>query len=499
MKRRIVVCLGMLLALCLWGDAIAVLSLNRSSRQLVALAESHRIQSMREALASSAVHLQKDLLARVGGSPPTLDQSAKALARFDKSLARCGTCHHEPVIKAKLDAITATYQAYRLTAVEAPRGDEVKAAASQQSMLISILDDLVAQTTTVSDQALQHLASRTRSIASSLSVARKVLWGTALAALVAGGFIALHLERRMSRPIEALLEGIDRVRQGDLTHRFRFKADEEFHILANAFNRAYEGLKNAQEGMLQAEKMAAVGKLAAGVAHEVGNPLASISSVAQIMRRQTDSEEQREQIDLIMAHINRISKIVRELLTFSRPAGDEKRLIVRVDALLDNAAALLKYDKRARNIHVECDYGTDQGLVRGDADRLLLVFTNIMLNAFDAITHEGIAEGRLDITTRHKQDCMIISFTNNGPGMDDRQIENAFEPFFTTKEPGQGTGLGLWICYQVISAHGGTIRIDRDLDKGSRFVVELPCLAEDSPRADDPVASEEDHQPVAQH
>ena len=476
--------LGVLLALCVLGDAIAMVSLDRTTRQLTSLAESHRIQSMRSTLASDAVQLQSELLAYVAGRGVDIEHRNRHADQFQESLNRCGACHHEPRIQTKLDAMHGTFDAYQVTVSHLDSASSPDEAETIQDELIDVVDSLVTQTNGISDMALYHLTNRSDDAARKMRHARDVLGLTVVAALIFGGLVALHLQRRLTRPVAALLDGIARVRQGDLSHHFEIEADEEFHALGAAFNQAYKGLKDAQENMLQTEKMAAVGKLAAGVAHEVNNPLASISSVAQIMRRRCDSAEQKEQIDLIMAEIARISRIVREVQTFSRPARPEERGEVRIDIVLDHAIQLLSYDNRARDIAVTCEHGAGLGTVLGDSDRLLLVFTNIILNAFDAIGQEAGSRGALRISTRREPDTVVVRFADNGPGMDEQQVAKAFEPFYTTKGPGEGTGLGLWICYQVVQGHHGTIRFESRRGEGTTVIVSLPCPADGPPRSE---------------
>ncbi|MEE9296263.1 MAG: HAMP domain-containing sensor histidine kinase [Phycisphaerae bacterium] len=480
MRRRIVVCLGILLALCLLGDAIAMLCLHRSTRQLSRLVESRRIQSMRETLTSDGVRLETDLLSLLAGRRHTPEQARNHIRRFERSLGRCAGCHHVPAVQAELDGIGAVFAAYRATTgalFEGPVDEDVDAL---KAGAMDLVNRIVLETTAISDRARSHLASRSTDVAASIHNARVVLWATFVAALVCGGFVAFHLKRRLTKPVEALLEGIARVGRGDLTHRFSIEADEEFRLLGSAFNQAYAQLKKAQDAMLQAEKMAAVGKLAAGVAHEVGNPLASISSIAQVMRRSCESDGQREQIELILSEVGRISRIVRDLLTFSRPNSGEKQVPVEIHALLERAATLLGYDSRARHIGINRPENADLGTVRGDPDRLLLVCTNVMINAFDAIDEQSKAGGTLSIHCERNGDSVVMRFEDNGPGMTEAQIANAFEPFFSTKEPGKGTGLGLWICYQVVRRHHGTIRIDSRLGQGTTVTIELPCDPGDS-------------------
>jgi C4-dicarboxylate-specific signal transduction histidine kinase len=222
--------------------------------------------------------------------------------------------------------------------------------------------------------------------------------------------------------VEALLEGIERVRRGELTHTFSVNADEEFRVLADSFNQAHMDLKSAQDNVLQMEKMAAVGRLGAGIAHEVSNPLCSISSVVQMMNRRCESEEQAEHIDLIMQQIERISRIVQDLLTFSRDSRNNRHDRVDIAGLLERATALMKYDQRAQRCRIVCapDRGLDE--VQGNADQLLLVFTNIMINALDAMGTGPDGSGVLTISARQEEERIVVRFEDNGSGMNESQI-----------------------------------------------------------------------------
>ncbi|HUU83548.1 MAG TPA: ATP-binding protein [Phycisphaerae bacterium] len=474
MKRRVIVCLILLLALYVLGNAIAMLSLHRSNDELRRLAESHRIQVMRANLASSGVRIETDLLAYRVGNPNADLKRRDSLGRFEDALNQCGSCHHSPPVQDQLDEVRGTFDSYVVALdglIACENGDEECWHEREANLIV---DHLNRQATAMADQAAYHVAVRSDDAAASVRMAWLILWGTLVAALAVGGVVAFHLARKVTGPIGALLEGVDRIRQGDDTHRFAIDADQEFQALADAFNDAYEDLKKAQESVLQAEKMAAVGKLAAGVAHEVGNPLASISSVAQMMRRRGQSPEQSKRIDLIMEHIGRINRIVRELLTFSRPPARENLSRIEVADLLDRAVTLLGYDKRARSIEItrHCDPGL--GPVWADTDRLLLVFTNIIMNAFDALDAQPDGSPKLGITVVQEEAEVVVRFEDNGPGIAPEALPSVFEPFYTTKDPGAGTGLGLWVCYQVVEKHGGTIHMTSDLGNGTVVTVRLP-------------------------
>ncbi len=475
MRRRIVICLGLLLALCLLGDTIAMVSLHRSIRQLSTLVESHRIQTLRSHLASASARVESDLFAHLAGQGRPREQRIADEQRLKEAVNQCAGCHHNPVVQESLDDIRRTMQAYLTSSNDFFfEGDpQDMSAAARETLRYG--SHVVRKATDMADRAGDHLSMKDTRVEMSVHRAWLALIVTLAAMLVFAGFVAFHLMRRLTEPVDALLAGIERVRQGNLAHRFEFEADDEFRTLADAFNKAYEDLRAAHEGMLQAEKLAAVGKLAAGVAHEVLNPLASISSAAQLLRRQCTDQSQAEQIDLVMGEIARISRIVRQMLTFSRPAADETHCRIEIPELLEHAATLIGYDPRARRIGITRCFDSDLGPVRGDSERLLLAFTNIMINALDAICADGDRGGTLAISVRRKEDHLRVAFTDDGLGMTEEQIIHASEPFYTTKEPGAGTGLGLWICYQVIQRHNGTIHIDSRLGEGTTVTITLPC------------------------
>jgi signal transduction histidine kinase len=483
MRRRVIVCLGLLLALCLLGDVIAMLSLRGSIQQLRALAQSHEIQTMRVDLTSNSVRIETDLMAYLSGYAHGARRYQDSIQRFETSLNRCNVCHHAREVQEQLDEIRADYAAYVQAGDRLFTKEDMKVDSALEQEVKLLADRLSAEATAMSDQAAHHVSVRSHDAATSIRNAWLILLGTLLLALVAGGTIALHLKSRLTRPVEALLDGVERLRRGDHQHRFSLTGDEEFRRLAEAFNHAYENVKKAEHGIYQAEKMAAVGRLAAGVAHEVGNPLASLSSIAQMMRRKGQSPEQAARIDLMMQQIERISTIVRNLLSFSRHGVSERRNDVDIARLLERAAVLMSYDKRAKNVRIVKDFQHGLSGIPADLDRLLLVFTNIILNAFDALGsyHNGPPE--LRICLRQEDGEIRVKFTDNGVGMSEEQLASAIDPFFTTKEPGEGTGLGLWICYEVIRDHGGTIRLTSSVQEGTEVEIRLPCEAIETPPA----------------
>jgi PAS domain S-box-containing protein len=227
--------------------------------------------------------------------------------------------------------------------------------------------------------------------------------------------------------------------------------------------------KKLQAQIDQSEKLVVIGQLAAGVAHEIGNPLASISSLVQILQRKTQDQFFSEQLSNIKENIDRISKIVRELVDFSRPPSYEKTLQDATE-IIKTAMGIVKYDKRVRKVKFETDLQPALPKVFIAADQLLQVFVNILINALDAI------EGNGNITVKSYSDKrnIYVDISDNGCGMNEATVKKIFDPFFTTKEVGKGTGLGLSVSYGIIKQFNGEIEVKSKLMEGSTFTIVLP-------------------------
>ena len=475
MRRRIIISLGLLLALCLIGDAVVMLSLRHSVRELSSFIESHRIQSLRADLVTASVLVESTLRSYLPGQGCSREDLLASGRRLETSIRSCAGCHHQGAAEGNLEEIRDTFHRYQGLLTELLAVQNAHRRDTLATELRDLSDRLVRQTTDTAESANQHLMTRSTKVAAGVGRAGSLLFGTLIAVLAFGGFVAFHLRQHLTRPVRALLEDVEQVRNGKLTHDHLIDADEEFRTLADAIHNAYDELKKAQESMREAEKQSALGRLTAGVAHEVFNPLASISSTIQLMRRHSRSDQQAEQFGLLMKETTRIFRIVREMLTFSRPPTAEEHEPVDIEALLSRATAIIEQEQRAQGVTITSTVAPDLCLVSGDADRLALVFTNIMLNAIDAMSTGRGGRGTLTMTGQRAGDRIILEFADTGPGMTKEQINHAFEPFVTTKEPGAGTGLGLWICYQIIERHNGIILINSRLDEGTTVSIELPC------------------------
>ena len=228
-------------------------------------------------------------------------------------------------------------------------------------------------------------------------------------------------------------------------------------------------VKKLQQQIDQSEKLAVIGQVAAGVAHEIGNPLASISSIVQLLQRQLKDEFVSDQLSTIKENIDRISRIVRELVDFSRPPSYEKSFIQITD-VIKTALGIVKYDKRVHKVNFETSLDPDVPRLNIVPDQLLQVFVNILINALDAIHGNGTVK----VNSYHNKEFIFVEIVDNGTGMDEQTVERIFDPFFTTKEVGKGTGLGLSVSYGIIKKMNGLIEVKSKLKEGSTFIVKLP-------------------------
>lgn len=237
--------------------------------------------------------------------------------------------------------------------------------------------------------------------------------------------------------------------------------------------------KKLEQQVLHSEKLAALGRLAAGVAHEIGNPLTSISTFAQLLREMSTDEFAQTSLDTINSHIQRITEIVRQMSTFSRPDSTTIKL-VQVNDILKSSLDLMHLDKRMKStLEITVNLATDIPKTMIDEGQIAQVFINIILNALDAMP-EG---GKLAVMSRHGLneqglDTIFVDFQDSGTGIPAADLEKIFDPFYTTKEVGKGTGLGLSVSYNIVKRFKGDIKVASTIGAGTTFTIILPVLTD---------------------
>jgi two-component system, NtrC family, sensor kinase len=315
------------------------------------------------------------------------------------------------------------------------------------------------------------------------------------------GLVGIYLlSRIVVNPIHRLLKITDKYMEGDILPAMpESTSGNEIGSLSRSLNvmlqrlnenkhelkehissleKANTELKLAQNEIIRSEKLASVGRLAAGLAHEIGNPLGIILGYLDLIRKADINEEDKKDfLSRIETEITRINRIIRQLLDFSRPSTGSN-VDRNIHDVISDTVNMLRPYPLMEDINIILDLKAKRDMAFSDPSQLQQVFLNILMNSADVLNEGSHAykdtSKKIVITTENKGDYIEIRFIDNGPGIDDSKIERIFDPFFTTKDPGKGTGLGLYVSYVIIEAQGGKIRAESAKDEGMSIIINLP-------------------------
>jgi len=301
---------------------------------------------------------------------------------------------------------------------------------------------------------------------------RWVIASSAMLAVLAGSLMLWWLNRRLVvRPVAALLEGTRRVAEGDLGHSITISGRHELGELAKAFNQMTHSLAETERQLAQADKLASVGRLAAGIAHEINNPLTGVLSYASLLRKRMEGNaESASDLDVIVRETIRCRDIIRGLLDFARPSAPSRKPM-DFNEVVRKAVAVVLSQLSLNQVDLSLDLAADLPEVHADANQLQQVLVNLLLNAADAIGEGG---GRIRLSTRQGElQAMECRIEDNGKGILPEDLSRIFEPFFTTKGR-HGTGLGLAVSWGIVEAHGGTLTVESQPGQGTQFTLRIP-------------------------
>lgn len=330
-----------------------------------------------------------------------------------------------------------------------------------------------------------------------ISTRTRGLWVIGISSILAmSALLWFFIRRYVGKPVRQLVLGTEKIAGGDMSYRIPVIGTDEFAGLAASFNTMTESLGNAhgelqrwaetletrveektlqlrdaQRQIVRAEKLASLGRLAAGVAHELNNPLTGIVTFAHFLRDKTPADSQeRSDAETIINEANRCAKIIKELLDFARETRTERRA-ANINAILAETLSLVRHQSIFHNINMEFTPDKDLPGAVVDASQMKQVFMNIIINAAESMP----TGGDLKIATSLENSHMVrISISDTGSGISSDNLGKIFDPFFTTKEPGKGTGLGLAVSLKLVENHGGTISVESVVGKGSIFHIFIP-------------------------
>jgi two-component system, NtrC family, sensor kinase len=293
----------------------------------------------------------------------------------------------------------------------------------------------------------------------------------ALITVLLAAVIAVPISRLIVRPVTALVEANRKLKRGDMTARVEPRGSGEIAMLGHTFNRMAATLQQTQQELLHKERLASMGQLAAGVAHEINNPLGTILLFADAMYRETDEEDAHAgDLKMIIDETVRCKNIVAGLLNFAR----QQELLTQetdVHALLERAIESVSYHAAFDPLTILREYAAELPPIQADPEQLQQVFINLLNNAAEAMAEGGI----VTISTQRLPDGRVqIELADTGPGISEENLRRLFVPFFTTKEAGKGIGLGLSIVYGIIKMHRGQISVESREGEGTTFTITLP-------------------------
>lgn len=313
----------------------------------------------------------------------------------------------------------------------------------------------------------------------------------AVTLLLVSVFIGLFIQRFVHRPVRQLVEQTNYIAEGDLDETVPINTRDEIGYLARSFNKMTVKLREArqqaqereraleqkvvelrqiQDHLVRSEKLASLGKMAAGVAHEINNPLASLLTYCYYLLRKLGNEKSiKERLEVMIKETTRCSTIVRNLLDFAGEVPPETKP-VNVNDILNQTLFLLESQVLFYNIEIRKNFDCSLPPVMIDSGQIQQVFINIILNAAEACGDEGI----LEITTRSKKNHIEVEFQDNGCGIPKENLGKIFDPFYSKRDRGEGTGLGLAVSYGIVERHRGSIEVESKSGKGSIFTVKFP-------------------------
>lgn len=313
--------------------------------------------------------------------------------------------------------------------------------------------------------------------------------------------LALILYKIVTRPVKELVKAMEKVSAGDLDYTVTIQNSDEIGKLAQAFNsmtidiktarkkmeewtstlekevaKKTEEIKKTHDNLVQTEKLASLGRMAAGVAHEINNPLTGIVTFSHLLlKRVPPDSADAEDINIIIEQAERCTKIIQNLLTFARASTSETGEI-NINNILNRAILMVKNQEKFHNIKFSITLAEKPLITLGEAHKFQQIFLNMLINASDAMDERG----KITVVTRKIQEkgdnYIEIEFTDTGCGINEKDTSKLFEPFFTTKPVGKGTGLGLSVSHGIVTQFGGNIKVKSRVGKGTSFFVRLPLI-----------------------
>jgi len=317
-------------------------------------------------------------------------------------------------------------------------------------------------------------------------------FAVAILGVILALLIVVFVTSRITKPLKSLVFATEKIAQGDLAHEVPGESGDELGNLATSFNkmtkalkssneeiikrsneleRANRELKETQAQLIQTEKLSSLGRLAAGVAHELNNPLTGVMTFSHLLLKNAKDEADRKDLEVIVRETTRCREIIKGILDFARETPPQRKPC-QVNDVIEKALSILEHQSLFHNIQIERNLNEKLPQIWIDENQIEQVLMNMALNAAEAMNGQGILA--ISSSLNQRDDCVEILVVDTGTGISRENLNKIFDPFFTTKDPQKGTGLGLSVSYGIIQKHHGEILVESEVGKGTTFTIKLP-------------------------
>jgi signal transduction histidine kinase len=484
MKKKIIVSFLLLFLLFLVGIVTTLHIINKTTTNLTALLALHKVEVIRQDLVISVQTVQSNLYTTGTSFGKELDVIVDNVLKLRDRAKTCTDCHHEPAVEKEilhLQELTEQYKealSYFITSTA-----DSQRVVRLQGFAATIGDSIIEKSQWMAMNANRSLSRKTAAAMVDVANSKKILIFTLVFAFLVSIFISLYFIKSITDPVAELLSATRNIKAGKLQYRIEKKIRDEFGELAASFNEMAVSLQEQYNKLQETERLAVVGELAAGMAHEIKNPMAGIKVSMEVLSQDAPLDpEDKEVLRRVIQEIDRITELLRGLLSYARPPEPEMTPL-NVNQVLELTIKSARYSLRradgkggevGRQNEFIKDFSPDLPPIIADPGQLQQIFLNLILNAVEAISSIPERQGVITIQTRRGQDGFVrISIADNGKGIAPESMLEIFKPFFTTKA--KGTGLGLAITKRLVEQQSGSITVENNPGGGGvTFAITLP-------------------------
>ena len=474
MKKKIILGLGIYSLFFLLCGFYIIYIIQSATTELDRLITLHQVEILREHYLLQVKRVQTDLTLKDTRHKRSFETVVLNVVNMGRLVDTCFDCHHNEKATERLQDLKKQTETYKeaLSRVLTIRANNARLL-EEEDDAFRIGDELIGKVRDVIAIASSKLSESTQKAMFRISRTKYILYFLVGIGPLMSAFLGYIFLSGLTNPVNVLLESTRKLKSGNLDHRVEGLKDE-FAELAASFNEMSASLKEQMLKMQRTEQMVIVGELAAGLAHEIKNPLAGIKVAMQVLSEEAGmSTEDRGVIQKVAQEVVRLEALMRNFLNFAKPAKPQFAEM-NVNSLINTTLAFYMKSRpaspeRPNAIRIEKDLQPVPEIM-ADAMQLQQIFLNLVLNAVDAMPNGGT----LFVRTVHEMEAgfVRIEFSDTGKGITRENLDKIFQPFFTTKP--KGTGLGLAISKQLIDQHGGDISVAENPSGGTVFVIRLP-------------------------